>query len=235
MKNVSRNEYVTAIILAAGVGSRLNTSVAKQKMSICGKSIVARATEAFLRCESIDSIVVVTRAEDIDFVKQELHFAGEKLYAIVEGGDCRAESAKQGFLAIPPSTTHVAIHDAARCLISPKDITAVILEGKKHGAASAVSKIVDTVKLVSDGKIKETVPRENLYSAETPQVFSVEHYANSLSAAEDLHCITDDNMLLEKMSVPIVPVVLSRKNPKITYIDDLDYAEFLLKRRGEHE
>jgi 2-C-methyl-D-erythritol 4-phosphate cytidylyltransferase len=88
------------------------------------------------------------------------------------------------------------------------------------------------VKLVSDGKIKETVSRENLYSAETPQVFSVEHYANALSAAEDLHCITDDNMLLEKMSVPIVPVVLSRKNPKITYTDDLDYAEFLLKKEG---
>ena len=166
-------------------------------------------------------------------VKKELHFAKEKLYAVIEGGDCRAESAKRGFLAIPPATTHIAIHDGARCLITPDDITAVILEAKKHGAASAVSKIVDTVKLVSDGKIKETVPREKLYSAETPQAFSVEHYAKALSAVEDLRSITDDNMLLEKIGIPIVPVILNGRNPKITYTDDLDYAEFLLKKEGK--
>lgn len=232
MKNTGRNEYVTAIILAAGSGSRLDASVAKQRMKLVGKSIIARATEAFFECESIDSIVVVTRAEDMDFVKKELHFAKEKVYAVIEGGECRAESAKRGFLAIPPATTHIAIHDGARCLITSEDITAVILEAKKHGAASAVSKIVDTVKLVCDGKIKETVPRENLYSAETPQVFSVEHYAKALSATEDLRCITDDNMLLEKIGIPIVPVILNGRNPKITYTDDLDYAEFLLKKEG---
>ena len=235
MKNASRNEHVTAIILAAGVGSRLDASVAKQRITLLGKSIIARATESFMRCESIDSIVIVARAEDIDFVMQELHFAEEKLYAIIEGGDCRAESAKRGFLAIPPATTHIAIHDAARCLITPEDITAVVLEAKKHGAASAVSKVVDTVKMVSDGKIKETISRENLYFAETPQAFSVEYYDKALSAVEDLHCITDDNMLLEKIGIPVVPVLLSSKNPKITYINDLDYAEFLLKRRGENE
>ena len=232
MKNVSRNEYVTSIILAAGSGSRLDSSVAKQRIKLAEKSIIARVTEAFFECESVNSIVVVTRQQDMDFVKKELHFAKEKLYAVIEGGDCRAESAKRGFLAIPPATTHIAIHDGARCLITSEDITAVISEAKKHGAASAVSKIVDTVKLVSDGKIKETVPREKLYSAETPQVFSVEHYAKALSAVEDLHCITDDNMLLEKIGIPIVPVILNGRNPKITYTDDLDYAEFLLKKEG---
>lgn len=235
MKKTSRNDYTTAIILAAGTGSRLDANLPKQRLTLLGKSIVSRAAEAFFKCKYIDSIVVVTREEDIDFVKQELHFAKEKLYTIIQGGDCRAESARLGFLAIPKATTHIAIHDAARCLISPEDITVVILEAKKHGAASAVSKVVDTVKLVSDSRIKETVPRENLYFAETPQVFSIEYYEKALAEAEDLRSITDDNMLLERIGIPVVPVVLSKPNPKITYSYDLEYAEFLLKRRGECE
>jgi 2-C-methyl-D-erythritol 4-phosphate cytidylyltransferase len=223
--------YTTAIILAAGIGSRFGSGVPKQRISLLGKSIIARAAESFYRCDDIDSIVVVTREEDIDFVNSELLFLGKKLHRVIAGGTCRAESAKLGFLAVPVETTHVAIHDAARCLITPEDISRVAKAAYISGAASAVSIIVDTVKNINDGHILGTVPRDKMVLAETPQIFSFDVYKSALIGASDIALVTDDNMLVENIGHKITAVVLENENPKITYPKDLDYAEFILERR----
>ena len=232
MSNFEKNKYfTTAIILAAGVGSRFDSTVPKQTVSLLGKSIIARAAEPFYRCDDVDCIVVVTRSEDIDFVNRELHFLGTKLHAVISGGKCRAESASLGFLAVPDCTTHVAIHDAARCLIKEEDISSVIIEAYRSGAASAVSLIASTVKRVLDNSIVETVSRDELVLAETPQVFSCDIYKKALSAVLNFEKQTDDNMMVENIGVKISPVILSFENPKITYPHDLAYAEFLQRRR----
>lgn len=228
-----KNEYTTAIILAAGIGSRFDAGVPKQRVSLLGKSIIRRAAEPFYLCGDIDSVVVVTRSEDVDFVNHELRFMGKKLYAVVSGGDCRAESSKLGFCAIPPQTTHVVIHDGARCLITSEAISLVIRAAFASGAASAVSPMISTVKRVRSDRIIETVKRDDLVLAETPQAFACTLYSEALSYASDLSCITDDNMLLENIGVDITAVYLNTENPKITYSRDLEYAEFLLKRREE--
>ena len=227
----TKNKYTTAVILAAGIGSRFSSSIHKQRLSILGKSLIARVAEAFYLCDDVDSIIVVTRDEDIDFVNYELRFISDKLHAVIPGGECRAESAKIGFMAVPIETTHVAIHDAARCLIQPNDISAVIRAAHDFRAASAVSRVVNTVKKVSRNNIIGTVSRDELVFAETPQVFACDVYEKALSSEYDSNSITDDNMLVEGIGQEIFAVLLSEENPKITYPRDVDYAEFLLKRR----
>lgn len=223
--------YTTAIILAAGIGSRFGSDVPKQRVSLLGKSLIARAAEPFYRCDDIDSMVVVTREEDIDFVNSELLFLGKKLHRVIAGGSCRAESAKLGFLAVPKETTHVAIHDGARCLITEEDISRVARAAYISGAASAVTLIADTVKNVKDGQIFGTAPRDKMVFAETPQIFSFDVYKSALVGASDISLVTDDNMLVENIGHKITAVVLENENPKVTYPKDLDYAEFLLERR----
>lgn len=231
----SKKVFTTAIILAAGLGTRLGLDCPKQKLRLLNKSLLVYAVEPFLMCSSVDSIVVVTLSEDIDFANKELQFASEKLYKIVSGGACRAESARLGFNAIPEETTHIVIHDAARCLIHEADISIVISAAIEYGAASAVKKATDTVKFLEDGMIKNTVPRENLVLAQTPQVFEFALYERALDSAEDLSLVTDDNMLVENLGIKVKPVELQFDNPKITYQSDLEYAEFLLLRRRSHE
>ena len=223
--------FTTAIILAAGIGSRFGSPLPKQKIELLGKSLLKRAVESFYQCNKVDSIVVVTRREDIDFAKQELHFAKDKICSIISGGNSRAESAKLGFYSIPKETTHVAIHDGARCIIDIENISKVIDSAIKYGAASAVKKITDTVKLIDGDTIKSTVSRDKLVMAETPQVFEKKLYKKAILQSESLDLITDDNMLVESMGVDIKAVVLTCENPKITYASDFEYAEFLLKRR----
>ncbi len=231
----SKGIFTTAIILAAGIGSRLGTTLPKQKVELLGKSLLSRVVEPFLSCEDVDSIVVVTRREDLDFAKQELHFASSKIYSITTGGSSRAESAKLGFGSIPKETTHILIHDGARCLINRSDISKVIVSAIKYGAASAVKKVSDTVKLVDGDIIKSTISRDNLMLAQTPQAFERKLYEKALSSAGTLDDITDDNMLIENIGESIRLVELSFENPKITYASDLEYAEFLLKRREANE
>ena len=227
----TEKKYTTAVILAAGIGSRFSSSTPKQRVSILGKSLISRVAEAFYLCSDVDSIVVVTRDEDINFVNNELRFAIDKLHAVISGGNCRAESARIGFMAVPLETTHVAIHDGARCLIQPKDISAVIRAAYDFGAASAASRVVNTVKKISQNNIVGTVSRDNLVFAETPQVFDYDIYKMAISSEYDPNSITDDNMLIEGIGQEISVVMLSEENPKITYPRDVDYAEFLLKRR----
>ena len=163
------------IILAAGVGSRMGAATTKQKIKILGRSILYYTLSAFENCPDIDDIVIVVREDEIEFAKCES--AGmKKVYAITVGGDCRAESARMGFLDIPPQTELVAIHDAARALITPDNISAVVKVAAETGAATAASRLTDTIKFVNnEGIIEQTIGRGALRRAETPQVFSTKN------------------------------------------------------------
>lgn len=228
---MEQKKYTTAIILAAGMGTRFGADVPKHRLSLFGKSLISRVAKSFYDCDDIDSIVVVTREEDVDFVNSELLFLGDKLYKVISGGSSRSESAKLGFLSIPAETEYVAIHDGARCLITPDDISRVANAAYVSGAATAASLIVDTVKRVKDNRIKGTVSRDELILASTPQIFSVDIYKNAIKNVSYTSSITDDNMLVEKTGKDITAVILKNENIKITYPKDLEYAEFILNRR----
>ena len=229
MKN-SKPNHTTAVILSAGEGRRMNALSPKQMIKLCGETVLHRSARAFAEASSIDSIVVVVREEDVPSSKQHL-LDIPKIRAIVSGGKTRAESAKCGFLSVPSETAFIAIHDAARCLITPQVIDRVVNSAIENGAATAGTKIHDTVKSVGDnGNIIKTIPRDTLFSAQTPQAFDIEIYSKAINLL-DISDATDDNFLIEKLGFPVKLLDVGKENIKITTADDLEYAEFLLEKR----
>ena len=222
------NKFSTAvIILAAGVGSRMNSDITKQRMSVFGKSVLLRAVLAFERARSVEEIVVVCREDEIDFVKAELSRIS-KLKKTVVGGESRSRSARNGFYAVSENMKFVAIHDAARCLISPELIDRTVYAAWEYGAASLVGRVFDTVKKVDDdGFIKTTVDRNSLRLAQTPQVFEKSLYEKALLKSECTD-VTDDNMMLELIGASVYAVEADGYNFKITTRSDIEYAEFLI-------
>ena len=228
---MENQSYLTAIILAAGSGSRMGADTTKQKMNICGKSLLWHSVKAFSDCLYVNSIVIVSRSDEIDWARAELS-EFSKIEAVVAGGNTRAESARLGFAAVSNKSGFVAVHDGARCLIRPRDIDAVINAAFIHGAATAASAVTDTLKYSDDGFIKNTVSRSNLFSAQTPQVFKAELYGKALAASEADDSVTDDNMMMEKIGINVAVVITGKHNIKITTGDDLDYAEYILSGGG---
>lgn len=227
----------SAIILAGGVGSRMESDKSKQFIKIFGKTVLERTVSAFDQSEKINEIIVVARCEEMDDVRSLLgKIEHLKPLKIVCGGACRAESAKNGFLSVDDKCDYVAIHDGARCLISTQMINKVVEKAYIYGAATAVCGISDTVKSVDcDGKIVSTIPREYLSRAQTPQVFSKKIYKRALDECKDLSRITDDNMLVEGLGVEIYTVDIGQTNIKITTKEDIIFAKNILIGRGEGE
>lgn len=219
---------VCAILLAGGSGSRMKADITKQKMIISGESVLHRSARAFEECRLVDAVCVVARDGEFDFVRSELSDI-TKFIGIAPGGETRFFSAVSGFSAFCGDFDFVAVHDAARCLVTPSLIDKVVSAAFIHGAASAVSAVSSTVKRAESGMIVATEPRDALLFAETPQVFSTELYAEAIkNATEKSLCVTDDNMLVEALGIGVYAVEADTENIKITTKRDIKYAEFLL-------
>lgn len=227
------NKKTAAIILAGGVGTRMCSDVTKQRLELCGISILKRSVLAFAECELVDYIVVVTRAEEIDVTASELADVS-KVYAVTIGGDNRAESAKCGLAVIPHNVDFIAIHDAARPLITAPAIARVIEAAFLNGAATAAAKVYDTIKTIDEfSNVSATIPRDTLMRAQTPQVFELALYRRALNAyTGPSSTITDDNMLVEAIGEKIVAVDVGDENIKITTPIDLALARLILEKRG---
>ncbi len=224
--------YTVAIILAAGSGSRFSADKTKQKTEILGKTVLEHCALAFDNASLVDEIVVVYKSGEEDFVRSTCRDIKKKC-TLTQGGATRAESARLGFESVSLCDT-VLIHDAARCLILPEQIDEVARRAYECGAASASSIITDTVKTVRGGKIVSTVSRDTLLTVQTPQAFDANLYRRALEKTGTCAAsITDDNMLVEALGIPIEPVMLGKENIKITHKDDLVLAEYILKKRSE--
>ena len=222
--------HVTAIILAAGSGSRMGSEITKQRISILGESLLKRSVKAFSGCEKITDIILVCRSDEIDWARDEIS-SFPKVSAMISGGKTRAESAKIGFSYISENAEYVAIHDGARCLVTAENIDAVIDAAIAHGAATAGCYITDTVKHIGGGMIDKTLPRESLFAAQTPQIFERRIYENALANSTVDELVTDDNMLVEAMGIGVCPVDTGKHNIKITKAEDIPLAEYILTRR----
>ena len=225
------NMRTAAVIVAAGSSLRMGAEVSKQFLEVKGIPVLARTLLAFDQCAAISEIVVVAKAEAVPSVEALCRTYGiRKLNAVVAGGSTRAASAKLGFEAISKSATHVAIHDGARCLITPEDIAKVCHAAWECGAATAAVSVTDTVKLATeDGYIAQTADRRLVYLAATPQIFSAELYRRALAAGNTE--ATDDNQLIEALPHPVKLIACGRDNMKITFPEDVPLAEFYLERR----
>ncbi len=237
-KAAGKKRFVSAVILAAGSGRRMGDDKAKQFLEIDGLSVLVRSARAFEASSLVDEIVLVTRQADVEGCRQILKDHGiTKLTRVVAGGDTRQASAKNGFDAINPESTFVAIHDAARCLITPDMIESVLENAFVHGAAAAACRCTDTIKK-SNGTdtVIETVDRENLWMVQTPQIFMADMYrAASYMAEKDRVNATDDCALVERLGFAVKLVDCDKSNLKITYPEDVMLAEAILTMRKNTE
>lgn len=225
--------YTTAILLAGGSGTRMRSFVAKQELCIAGESLLSHAARALQAAESVDAIVAVVREDEHLFAERELSGLS-KLVCVVTGGADRTASAARGVAAVPWGTELVAIHDAARPLITPRDIDAVVHAAEKTGAAIGGLAVADTVKRIDgEGFVSETLDRSALFLAATPQVFRLDWYVDAMHAHRE--SVTDDCMLMEASGHRVSAVPLQDENRKITVPQDLMYAEFVIKKRGERQ
>jgi len=216
----------TAIIVAAGSGSRFNSDTPKQFLEIAGKPIIEYAIRRFVDAPSISEIVLVLGSDRIDGFDRS-RFA--KVTTVVAGGPTRAESVAKGIAATSDDTELIAVHDGARPLVSVDEIERTIAVAKKTGAACLVTPVTDTIKSIRDNEIVATLDRTKLRRALTPQVFRRDLLLKAFEGVSFDDSITDECYLVEKLGHPITIVEGSPRNIKITHQEDLALAEALLK------
>jgi 2-C-methyl-D-erythritol 4-phosphate cytidylyltransferase len=229
---------VTVILPAAGLGTRMGRAVPekagtsrKQFMLLEGSPILLHTIRKFASTPAVSEIVVALRSDDIEWVRELLR--AEKFgkpVRLVEGGDSRQESVEHALETLDPGTELVAVHDAVRPFIEHGVLEKVFAEAAETGAAIVGIVPVDTVKQVHRNKIRQTIPRERLILAQTPQVFRFDLLKSAFAKArEDGFAGTDESSLVERLDqVEVTVVPGSDRNLKITKPSDMDLARLFL-------
>ncbi len=218
--------HVTAIIAAAGEGRRLGAAVPKQLLDIGGRSILERSVTAFTGHDRVDDVLVVL-PPGLTFMEHAIRNAVQ----FVAGGPRRQDSVANAFDCVKPDCDVVLVHDAARPFVSADLISRAIDAAVAHGAAIAAVPARDTVKRVERTGdrvvIAETIPRDAIYLAQTPQAFRREVLGAAVAIGRSGVDATDEAMLAERAGHRVHVVEGDPANVKITTASDLDAA-----RRG---
>lgn len=228
---MATTKFTSAVILAAGNGTRFGSKVKKQFADVLGLPCIVRTVNAFEECRLIDEIILVGNKEILSSLSDEYGF--KKVTMIVEGGETRQDSALLGFDSVSDKSQFVAIHDGARCLVTPEIIEATVKEAYRHRIAAAAHRSEDTVKICdSDGFIESTQDRDKTWLVQTPQVFKADIYrAAAYMAKKDEAVVTDDCMLCERLGFDIKLIECGRENIKLTNPDDLSLCEAIIAYR----
>ena len=222
----------TAIIVAAGTGSRLNSDTPKQFLALAGKPVIEHTLERFQAASSIDEIILVLSRDRAEtFVQSGAPV--EKLRKVIVGGSTRAESVLNGLNAVDDAQI-VAVHDGARPFVTTDEIDHTVDRAKQTGAACLVAPVTDTIKTIRGDEISGTLDRDKLRRALTPQVFKIEVLRKAFELGDLSESVTDECYLVEKLGHPIAFVEGSARNIKITHREDLMIAEMLLQEEGRN-
>jgi 2-C-methyl-D-erythritol 4-phosphate cytidylyltransferase len=223
---------LTAILVAAGSSQRMGFD--KLFAAIAGKPVIAHTIRAFERTNSVDGIVVVAREDRHDEIKTIVRDEKfDKVLSIIPGGKHRQDSVRAGLDRVGDETKYVAVHDAARPLITPEQIDRVFQQCANHGAAALAEPINDTLKRAdSDLLVSSSVDRHQLYAMQTPQIFERQLIEEAYRGvyAENIS-VTDEVSAVERLGRKVVLVLNDDFNFKITYPRDLPVAELILKQR----
>ncbi|MEM9701979.1 MAG: 2-C-methyl-D-erythritol 4-phosphate cytidylyltransferase [Planctomycetota bacterium] len=235
------SEPTVAVVLpAAGRGVLFGGPVSKTYAELCGEPLWRRSLELFLALPRVTRAVLVVAAEDVKRFEtenagclSEANAAGDRV-RVVAGGQERVDSVANG-LAECGAADLIAVHDAARPLAPRADLAAVFADAARTGAAVLCSPIASTVKRVRDGRVVETVPREELWAAQTPQVARADLMRRAFAARWDdgRPPATDEAELLERAGIPVAVTPGSARNFKITTPADFALAEALLSAEAE--
>ena len=224
---------ISAIIVAAGKGTRMGANVDKLWLDVAGRPVLAHTWQRFNDSASIAEIILVVRdGMQPHFTELAAKYNFQKKFRLVVGGAERQDSVWNGLAAVSPQTEIVMIQDAARPCTSEALIAATIQAARETGAAVAAQPVTDTIKETADGKIiSRTVDRSKLWSVQTPQTFRLEVIRHAITAARENNLqLTDDTAACELIGQPVRLVKSESPNPKVTVPGDLPLIESLLRR-----
>jgi 2-C-methyl-D-erythritol 4-phosphate cytidylyltransferase len=219
---------VSVIIPAAGLGTRMGHGTNRKQLMLLGETpVLIHTVRKFTASPVVAEVLVAVRPDDRPVVDEQLRLAGfDKPVYVVEGGDSRQESVQHALDAVSSDSDLVAVHDAVRPFIDAETIDRVFRAAGECGAAIVGIVPVDTVKQVKGHKIRQTLIRDHLVLAQTPQVFRTELLKEAFArATAENFTGTDEASLverLEKVEVSVVPG--TDRNIKITKPSDMDLA-----------
>lgn len=222
---------ISAVLLAAGRGTRLGASEPKAYLPLHSKPILLYSLETLSRCDLISELIVVIHPDDTE--KARLVLEGmQKPVRVVFGGSQRQDSSLAGVRAA--CGDFVLVHDAARPLVSLGLIERVIAAMQSHGAAVPVVPITESVKRISEDFICADLDRSELFCAQTPQGFQRKLLLDALerACAQGRYFTDEASALLAMSGVRAKAVPGDEHNIKITTIRDLQLAECLLTARA---
>jgi 2-C-methyl-D-erythritol 4-phosphate cytidylyltransferase len=224
---------LTAIIVAAGSSQRMGFD--KLFATMAGKPMITHALHAFERASSVNEMIVVAREDRHDEIRK-ISRAGnfKKIRSIIAGGERRQDSVRAGLNRLNTTAKYVAVHDAARPLITPQQIERVFEQCQIYGAAALAEPVSDTLKRVDvDLVVTGSVDRRQLYAMQTPQVFERALIEEAYRAADmENLSLTDEVSAVERFGRKVVLVPNDDFNFKMTYPRDLVLGEFVLKQRA---
>jgi 2-C-methyl-D-erythritol 4-phosphate cytidylyltransferase len=223
---------LSAIIVAGGSSQRMGFD--KLFALIAGEPVIAHSIRAFEGATAVSEILVVAREQRQDEIRKiSLHAGFKKVRAVVPGGERRQDSVRAGLDCIDRDAKYVAVHDAARPLITPEQIERAFERCRAHGSAALAQPVNDTVKRAdADLLVVGLVERHQLYAMQTPQIFDRKLIEDAYRRvyAENAS-VTDEVSAVERLGHKIALVLNDDFNFKITYPRDLPVAEFVLTQR----
>jgi 2-C-methyl-D-erythritol 4-phosphate cytidylyltransferase len=223
------HQYI-AIVPAAGIGSRMQASVAKQYLKLGNKTVLEHSLCQLLTYSAISQVVVALHPEDNHFFSLEV--ASHPKLRTVIGGSERVDSVLNALQTCPKKAIAL-VHDAARPCLRHSDIDALITRLETDTVASILARrATDTIKLAQGNTIDTTLPRERIWGAQTPQAASVGTLIDAIEQAMTSTTVTDEASALEFCHIPVELVAGSSDNIKITHPEDLALAEFYLQQQG---
>ena len=226
------SRMVSAIIVAAGKGTRMGPNVDKLFLDLAGRPVVAHTWRRFAEAADVEEIILVVRdGMQGAFNDLAAQYKLKKTFRMVPGGLERQDSVWNGLQALAADSKIVAIQDGARPCTSAATIAATIAAAREFGAAVAAHPVADTLKETADGAfINRTVDRSRLWAVQTPQAFRVEVIRRALTVVRENGLrVTDDTAACELINQPVKLVQDAGPNPKVTIPGDLPFLEWLLK------
>lgn len=218
-----------AVIVAAGSGKRMKSTIKKQFLKLEHKEIFALAAERFEELDLISQVILVVSEEDLKETEKIVFKYGFKKTKIVCGGKERQNSVYNGLKALDSDTDIVLIHDGVRPFVSSRCIEDVIKKTEETGACVAAVSVKDTIKVCEKNIIKSTLERDKLYAVQTPQGFSYKAILAVYETLGSMISVTDDSALMEEAGYDVCVVSGSYYNIKITTPEDLIFGEAILK------
>ncbi len=230
---------VGVIIAAAGSSTRMGGGESKIFFMLKNDPVIIHTLKPFETSKKVDKIVIVARQSDIELLNKLIKkYAFKKVVAVIAGGDTRQQSVRNGLnYFVPDDTiTEILVHDAARPLVECSYIEKLIDKGREYHAALLAIPVKDTIKVNVDTLLGhttlETLPRETLWAAQTPQYIKKDLFVKAYKKAdEDNYDGTDDVSLVERMSLPVQIVEGSYENIKLTTLEDRIIADLIISKR----